>query len=328
MPAPTEFRTTISTQRETRQAQVTSTDSDAPFGGFTARVLRYGPPADDYNTVWAPGVANEAMGERLPVLAWAHRWDAPIGRGVAWRDEADGLYVDFVFDDPDAVPLSKQARAQILSGTLTDVSVGFTRLADETNEDGSVTITKAVIDEVSCVLRGAVSGAQVVAGSARSAEEATVTLSTYSKVLKAMRDGDLSGPEAREALVLLLDAEDAEATESRAPLDADEDTTSLALGIDAALDAALACAAGVDVTAWPAECQQMWASVVAAETAVDALLEALGVADPDDADTEDATIVETPIMGTATAEEGETRALVDDREIADAIARAQRRSRR
>lgn len=154
----------MTTKKETRAAAITTRSvGEHAHGGFVARVLRYGDPADDYNTTWARGVANESLGQRMPVLAWGHSWAEPIGRATRWWEEDDGLYMEFAFDDPDDVPRSRQARSQVQSGTLTDVSIGFVRQAsDPPDKNGTVNITKALIDEVSIVLRGAVPGAQVL----------------------------------------------------------------------------------------------------------------------------------------------------------------------
>lgn len=151
-------------KRERRAAPIhTRAVAEHPHGGFTARVVHYGLPADQYGTIWQAGFANDALAERMPVLAWGHSWTEPLGRAVRHWEEDDGLYMEFAFDDPEAVPRARQARAQVESGTLTDVSIGFERLKWEKHDDGTETMIEAGIDEVSIVLRGAVSGAQVLA---------------------------------------------------------------------------------------------------------------------------------------------------------------------
>lgn len=150
-------------KHERRAAPITAAEvADHQHGGFIARVLRYGAPADDFGTTWERGVANVSLEKRMPVLAWGHSWAEPLGRATRWWEEGDGLYMEFAFDDPNDVPRARQARSQVQSGTLSDVSIGFVREKSEPNEDGTVNITRATIDEVSIVLRGAVSGAQVL----------------------------------------------------------------------------------------------------------------------------------------------------------------------
>lgn len=146
-------------RREHRSAEVRQIDD----GGrtFRARAVTYG-IIDDYGTRFMPGCFADSLAERLPVIAWAHSWDDPIGRCVDYIDSADGLDIVGHLDDPDAVPRARQAIAQLRSGTITDVSVGFMRTADRTGSDGVTEITGATLDEVSLVLRGAVPGARVL----------------------------------------------------------------------------------------------------------------------------------------------------------------------
>lgn len=335
-----------------------------------ARAVTYG-TVDDYGTTWLPRCFYDALEQRMPTILYGHDWytlDHVLGQGVDHREvlTADdygppGCDVLMEFADPEQVPSARLALvltsrgADGRSAILKDCSVGFDRQEWIRKEDLSPdqlamgaeeAMVRAAMDELSIVVRGAVPGASlrgkrawVIDGKVsdtpppeQSAEqEATVALSTYARVLAAKREGKLSDDDARDALVLLLDAQDeTERTmtdETRQPADADEDVPSLALAIDAALDAALACAVGVDVTTWPAECQQMWASVVAAETAVDELLDTLGVADPDDQDTgEDTTATMVgSMMGTASADDGETRAAPGEDEIVAALAKVNRR---
>ena len=125
---------------------------------------------DDYGTQFQRGTFTESLEQRLPVIAFGHDWSDPIGRATAFREDDDGLYLTARLDIGGAVPRADQAYAQLRSGTLTDVSVGFMRTSSE-DRDGHVMITKAELDEVSVVLRGAVPGAKVLAvRSARTGE--------------------------------------------------------------------------------------------------------------------------------------------------------------
>lgn len=135
-----------------------------------ARIVTYESTPDSYGSVWAKGCFTESLNRRMPVLAWSHSWEEPIGIGTSWRDGADGPYVTFRISDPDAVPRARQAIAQIGEGVLTDVSVGFFDAVrrDPTNDEMvrwpgvREVITRASLDEVSLVLRAAVAGAQLV----------------------------------------------------------------------------------------------------------------------------------------------------------------------
>lgn len=222
-------------KHERRAAAITSPEvAEHEHGGFIARVLRYGLPADDYGTSWERGVANAALEKRLPVLAWGHSWAEPLGRATRWWEEDDGLYMEFAFDNPDDVPRARQARAQVRSGTLKDVSIGFVREASEPNSDGTINITRASIDEVSIVLRGAVSGAQVLAVRSGAVVSADLVAQLSAKLIAGEIDiADFLNEVKAAATAVPAPApkgDDAPAPVDHAQLDADA---------DAALDLAL-----------------------------------------------------------------------------------------
>lgn len=158
---------------------------------------------DDYGTRFIPGVFNDSLAERLPVIAWAHDWSEPIGRATGWREDPEvGLFIEGRLDTGPDVPRGRQALEQMRSGTLTDVSVGFWRLADRTADDGVTEITRGELDEVSVVLRGAVPGAKVLAvRSARSGE--MIDMDAVVAIAKKKSAGEITEAEADEALRLL-----------------------------------------------------------------------------------------------------------------------------
>lgn len=184
-------------QRETRLAPLTF---DRDEHGFLARLVSYG-PADSYKTRWAPGVFDESVRGHMPVLAWGHNWADPIGRMDDYDDRSEGPYGHFRLDDGDYVPRAKQALYQLKSGTLTDVSVGILRRADNPEEDGTTTITRADLDETSLVLRGAVPGAQVQPGSIRSGQG--IGFDDVVELARRVRSGQLSEADALATLNLL-----------------------------------------------------------------------------------------------------------------------------
>lgn len=94
--------------------------------------------------------------------------------------------------------------------------------------------------------------------------------------------GRLHDPEQRKLLARAVFMAD----EAERASDSDEDPSSLASGIDAALDQASTLLEGIDMTTLPPEVAQACALVTAAGTAADALLDAMGIDDPDD-DNED-----------------------------------------
>lgn len=184
---------------ERRSARVVGTDD----GGrtFTARAVTYG-VVDDYNTRFVRGVFNDGLADHLPVIAWAHSWDEPIGRVTDWEERDDGLYITGRFSDPEAVPRARQAISQLSDGTLTDVSVGFSRLEDTRAEDGIVDITRAVLDEVSVVLRGAVPGAQVLSIRTPAGQ---IDEHQWLTVARKLAAGELTTAEAKAALTIVAE---------------------------------------------------------------------------------------------------------------------------
>jgi len=149
-------------------AAITEVTDDG--GEFVARIIRYGPPPDTYGTTWRRGVFSEAVASRYPVLTWGHDWQDPVGRAVDSWETDDGLYMRFALDNGADVPRARQARAQLKSGTITDVSVDFPLdFESEPGPGGTREITKAGLYAVGLVVRGSVDGAQVLAGTVRSA---------------------------------------------------------------------------------------------------------------------------------------------------------------
>lgn len=187
----------MSKRHETRAAKVTGTDGRT----FEARAVAYD-VVDDYGTRFLPGVFAKSLAERMPVVAWAHSWDEPIGRIMAAEERDDGLYVTGQLSDPDAVPRARQAIAQLADGTITDVSVGFWRTADRKGEDGIIDITEGDLDEVSLVLRGAVPGAKILA-----VRSGSLDLDAVVELARKKAAGEITDAEAKAAVDLLAHAD-------------------------------------------------------------------------------------------------------------------------
>jgi len=184
-------------KRETRTGEIRATTDD---GTIEILAVAYG-VTDDYGTQFRRGTFTDSLEHHLPVIAWAHSWDEPIGRATGFRESDEGLYLTARLDIGGSVPRADQAYEQMRSGTLTDVSVGFMRRSDE-EADGVTIITKADLDEVSVVLRGAVPGAKVLAvRSARSGE--MVEVDAVVAIAKKKSAGEITEAEADEALRLL-----------------------------------------------------------------------------------------------------------------------------
>lgn len=157
---------------------------------------------DDYGTRFVKGAFTESIEARLPTIAWAHDWSEPVGRAVSYRETDEGLFITARLDIGQGIARADQAYAQLKSGTLDDVSIGFWRLADRTAEDGVTEITKGDLDEVSVVLRGAVPGAKVLAvRSARTGEQ--VDLDAVVAIAAKKAAGEIDQATADEALAML-----------------------------------------------------------------------------------------------------------------------------
>jgi HK97 family phage prohead protease len=157
---------------------------------------------DDYGTRFVKGAFTESIEARLPTIAWAHDWSEPVGRAVSYRETDEGLFITARLDIGQGIARADQAYAQLKSGTLDDVSIGFWRLADRTGDDGVTEITKGDLDEVSVVLRGAVPGAKVMAvRSARTGE--MVPVDSVVAIAEKVAAGEISQAAADEALRLL-----------------------------------------------------------------------------------------------------------------------------
>ena len=234
-------------KRETRRAQIRAAEVGGK-PGVTLKVITPG-VADDYGTIWTPDVFDEALAKRGPVLCWSHDWSDPLGPMAEYRTGDGGPEIDFTFSDFEAVPQARRAHAQVEDGTITDCSVGFSRSEWREATDADIkkwpgareVITKAELDEVSLVLRGAVPGAKVL--SVRSSAE--VDLDAVVALAKRVAAGELTAEEAKVAVDLLGgdpeegDGEDPPVVPPVEPEPPDEFDAELDAQLDAALGVAL-----------------------------------------------------------------------------------------
>ncbi len=166
---------------------------------------------DDYGSVFTPDCFDRSLGQRAPVLCWAHDWSDPIGHATGHTTSDAGPRVSFAFDDFEAVPTARRAHAQVSSGTITDCSVGFsnTKRRDPTDDELAQwpgvreVIFEADLDEVSLVLRGAVPGAKVVAYRGAGQRAVTVPIDAVTELARKVNAGELTEEDAMTALDLL-----------------------------------------------------------------------------------------------------------------------------
>lgn len=181
---------------------------------------------DDFGTIWLPGVFDKALTERMPTMLYGHDWENlshVLGKGIDHRQTPvdvgpPGVDVLLEFDDPEYVPMVRQAMWQVEHKTLKDVSVGFVReewlrSADLTQEQrsmgGKEAMQSAGMDDLSLVVRGAVAGAQIRGRRGKG----TVDLDAVLEIAKRKAAGELTDEEAKAAIDLLVDGDPDEAPE-------------------------------------------------------------------------------------------------------------------
>lgn len=94
---------------------------------------------DSYGTIFLKGCCAKSIQERGPesnskykiVMLWQHKRDEPIGQFTVLKEDDYGLYFEAVLDDPEEVPTAKRVLAQIKSGTINQLSVGFNYVWDK-----------------------------------------------------------------------------------------------------------------------------------------------------------------------------------------------------
>lgn len=133
---------------------------------------------DTYGTMFMKGCFSKSIRERGPessanqkiAFCWQHDIKDPIGRNILIVEDDLGAYTEYEFDDVEAVPSAKRAKAQIRSGTINGYSFGFDYIWDkmEYDEDtDAVLIKECDLHEISPVTRPSLSGTHSV----RSVEE-------------------------------------------------------------------------------------------------------------------------------------------------------------
>lgn len=167
---------------------------------------------DDYGTIWLPGVFDESLAERAPVVLYGHRWDSidnVLGRGIDWRQTPDGdgpPGVDVLMEFDADIPAGALALKLVDKRILSDVSVGFERrewvrrdgLNDDQRAAGATeAMIRAGMDELSLVVRGAVPGATI------RSRRGAVDLDAVVEIARRKAAGELSDTEAQAALDLL-----------------------------------------------------------------------------------------------------------------------------
>jgi hypothetical protein len=198
-----------------------------------------------------------------------------VGSGTPEIDESTGNLI--VRGTYSSLPRAQEVRTLVNEGHIRTTSVAF--MHEKTQKDGKPATVRELLN-----------GAFVAIPSNREA------LVLASKGLKAgARNSKTDAEHLQQAHDHMVAAGaqcapvDAEAKDYTAAGDDDAPTDigALAQAVDAPIDEALSLLSAFDVESLPAEVQQAIALIQAADTAADELLDALGVADPDE-DTEPA----------------------------------------
>jgi HK97 family phage prohead protease len=205
---------------------------------------------DDYGSVFMPDTFDASLEERMPTLAWAHSWQAPIGRAMAWSQDGDLRSIEFRVADTqqarDAYELCQPGPGGE-PAVIDDCSVGFsnTKRRDPTPEElerwpgAREIITKADLDEVSLVLRGAVPGAKVLALRSADGAVASVAEDVLLDLAEKVAAGELTEAAAKAALRLASDDVPAAPPEPVVIKPATVGADEAMADVDAALDALL-----------------------------------------------------------------------------------------
>jgi len=136
---------------------------DDTDGTFEAYVAVWG-DVDSYGTRFTRGAFRKSIQERLKAgnikILWQHNIKEPIGIVKDAREDDHGLLVNGKLDI--GVERADQARTQMLSGTINQMSFGFDIVKQKRATDGFIDISEVKLWEVSPVTFGANENTSVV----------------------------------------------------------------------------------------------------------------------------------------------------------------------
>lgn len=267
---------------------------------------------DDYRTDWARGCWDESLTRSMPPMVWNHDPSDLIGRAYRSENLGDKTRLVTRFSDFDAVPRAKQAFAQIRDGDVPGFSFHYrqARSIAHPNVRGARRFVTARMMEHSPVMFPSIPGAQAV-GIRSNVDAPALEVPSIDEILRLEDRGvfDADGvraliaehyPALRDHIRVVTEVETADvdggesgerSDEDETATDAetegggeDEDSSTLASAVDAALDEAAHLLDGQDLRSLPDPVQQAIALVQAAGVAVDELLDVMGIDDPDSGD--------------------------------------------
>jgi len=190
-----------------------------------------------------------------------------VGSGVPRIDEKTGNLV--VSGTYSSLPRAQEVRTLVNEGHIRTTSVAF--MSEKSQKDGKTVAVRELLNGAFVAIPSnrealVLSSKGVKAGARNSASDLTALQTIHDTA--ASLGADCSGAKSAKAL--------------GDPEDEQVDPGTLAQAVDAPLDEAINLLAQVDASTLPAEVQQAIALIQAADAAVDELLDALGVSDPDE----------------------------------------------
>lgn len=261
-----------------------------------AMVLPYTDTPDSYRTTWNAGWADDSLraidaGEITVPMVFGHdeRNIANIvGSVVASVSTDKGAQLRMRFADFDAVPSARACHSLLKDKHLQGWSYKFRdgETVPDPNARGAMRFTRARLVHVSPVVDPSVPGTHTISvrdagGNVTDAPDTEAVDAVGAALHQAMLAGHRS--------ITITVGNDGTVTSHNddgadAGADDDEDRSpqALAAACDAALDAGQAIIDGTDTTALPDPVRQALALFSVAGVAIDELLDAMGVADPDD----------------------------------------------
>jgi len=117
------------------------TEADGTFEAYAATW----DAVDSFGTRFKKGAFKKTLNEKMKrgdiKVLWQHRIDEPIGLVLDAKEDDHGLLVHCMLDQ--GVPRADQARAQMKSGTINQMSFGFDIIKQNKNkDDGAIDISE------------------------------------------------------------------------------------------------------------------------------------------------------------------------------------------
>jgi HK97 family phage prohead protease len=168
---------------------------------------------DSYGDTVAPGAFAASLARGLPVMLWAHRRDAPVGRWTELVEDNRGLRVAGELNL--RTTAGRDAFEALRAGDLNGLSIGFTVPPGGAEQRGDLRVLKSIdLAEISIVTIPADPGARVDSIKAASKP------ATAQELQRALQDLGYSRRQAaaivQKGFPALAEADAAEADEHRA----------------------------------------------------------------------------------------------------------------